>query len=65
MHMYVSLTKYQILLFCMQKAVLIKLIIMTCLNAVAISVVNGLGHPAYPGHLGHILSGSSGSYPLH
>ena len=28
------------------------------------SVVSGLGHPDYLGHLGHILSGSSGSYPL-
>ena len=31
----------------------------------SISVVSGPGHPDYPGHLGHILSGSSGSYPLH
>ena len=29
------------------------------------SVVSGPGHLNYPGHLGHILSGSSGSYPLH
>ena len=30
-----------------------------------ISIVSGPGHLDYPGHLGHILSRSSGSYPLH
>ena len=29
------------------------------------SVGSGPGHPDYPGRLGHILSGSSGSYTLH
>ena len=36
-----------------------------CSHNIIISVVSGSGHPEYLGHLGRILSGSSGSHPLY